>query len=271
MTGMVDIHNHVLPDVDDGADSVETSLEMLRRAQAEGVEAAVLTPHFKPEDDQEKAELHQQRFAQLQEAVTGAGILVQLFLGAEVGFRFGLAEAAGWPGIALAGSRYVLVDMPPGPLPGGLEKGMFELRTAGFRPILGHPERHRQLTGDERQLARLREQELLFQIDAGSLTGRFGQRTQAAARLLAERGWVEFVASDGHNLEKRPLALQSARQWVEETLGAAEAQLLFVDNPWRLVRGESVACREGRAGGAARRPVAKRRQGWLSRLLGTWR
>jgi protein-tyrosine phosphatase len=188
-----------------------------------------------------------------------------------VGFRFGLAEAASWPGIALAGSRYVLVDMPPGPLPGGLEQGMFELRTAGFRPILGHPERHRQLTGDEHQLARLREQELLFQIDAGSLIGRFGQRTQAAARLLAERGWVEFVASDGHNLDKRPLTLQSARQWVEEALGVAEAQLLFVDNPWRLVRDEPVACREGRAGGPARRPVAKRRQGWLSRLLGTWK
>lgn len=270
MAGMVDIHNHILPDVDDGADSVVTSLEMLRRGLAEGIEVAVLTPHFKPEDNHEKAELHQQRFAQLQEAVAASGMPVQLFLGAEVGFRFGLAEVAGWPGIALAGSRYVLVDMPPGPLPGGLEQGMFELRTAGFRPILGHPERHRQLTGDEHQLARLREQELLFQIDAGSLTGRFGQRTQAAARLLAERGWVEFVASDGHNLERRPFTLQTARQWVEEELGAEEAQLLFVDNPGRLIRGEAVACREGRAP-TRRRLAPKRQQGWLSRLLGAWK
>ncbi len=267
---MVDIHNHVLPEVDDGADSLETSLEMLRRGLEEGIEVAVLTPHFKPEDDQEKAELHQQRFGQLQEAVAAAGLPVQLFLGAEVGFRFGLAEVARWPGIALAGSRYVLVDLPPGPLPGGLEQGMFELRTAGFRPILGHPERHRQLTGDEHQLARLREQELLFQIDAGSLTGRFGQRTQEAARLLAERGWVEFVASDGHNLERRPFTLQSARQWVEEELGAEEAQLLFADNPGRLVHGESVACREGRARRPPR-PAPKQERGWLSRLLGAWK
>jgi protein-tyrosine phosphatase len=271
MAGMVDIHNHVLPEVDDGADSLETSLEMLRRGAEEGIEAAVLTPHFKPEDDQEKAELHQQRFAQLQEAAAAAGFPVQLFLGAEVGFRFGLAEVARWPGIALAGSRYVLVDLPPGPLPGGLEQGMFELRTAGFRPILGHPERHRQLTGDERQLQRLREQDLLFQLDAGSLTGRFGQRTQEAARMLAQRGWAEFVASDGHNLEKRPFTLAAARQWVEEELGPPEAQLLFADNPGRLVRGEVVALREGRAQTAARRPAAKRRRGWLSRLLGAWK
>ncbi|MBI2503359.1 MAG: hypothetical protein HYW07_09050 [Candidatus Latescibacteria bacterium] len=270
MAGMVDIHNHVLPQVDDGADSLETSLEMLRRGLQEGIEAAVLTPHFKPEDDREKAELHQQRFAQLQEAVAGAGMPIQLFLGAEVGFRFGLAEVARWPAIPLAGSPYVLVDLPFGPLPSGLEQGMFELRTAGFRPILGHPERHRQLTQDERQLERLREQELLFQLDAGSLTGRFGQRTQEAARLLAQRGWAEFVASDGHNLEKRPFTLQAARQWVEEGLGAEEAQLLFADNPWRLVRGESIACREGQARRARRRPPPRRQGGWLSRLLGAW-
>jgi protein-tyrosine phosphatase len=266
---MVDMHNHVLPQVDDGADSVETSLEMLRRGLEEGIEAAVLTPHFKPEDDQEKAELHQRRFAQLQEAVSGAGLQVQLFLGAELGFRFGLAEAARWPGIALAGSRYVLVDLPPGPMPGGLEQGMFELRTAGFRPILGHPERHRQLTGDHRQLRRLREQELLFQLDAGSLTGRFGQRTQEAARMLAQRGWAEFVASDGHNLEKRPYTLRAAYQWVEEVLGAEEAQLLFADNPRRLVRGEPVALREGRA--RRPRPAPRQRRGWLGRLLGAWK
>ena len=268
MAGMVDMHNHILPQVDDGADSLETSLEMLRCGLEEGIETAVLTPHFKPEDDREKAEVHQQRFAQLQEAVTGAGMPVQLFLGAEIGFRFGLAEVARWPGIALAGSRYVLVDLPTGPLPSGLEQGMFELRTAGFRPILGHPERHRQLTQDEHQLHRLREQELLFQIDAGSLTGRFGQRTQAAARMLVERGWAEFVASDGHNLGKRPFTLQAARQWVEEGLGAEEAQLLFADNPGRLVRGEAIALREGQARGSSGRPAPKRQQGWLSRLLG---
>ncbi len=268
MAGMVDIHNHILPQVDDGADSLETSLEMLRRGLQEGIEVAVLTPHFKPGDDQEKAELHQQRFAQLQEAVAGAGMAIQLFLGAEVGFRFGLAEVARWPGIPLAGSRYVLVDLPPGRLSGGLEKGMFELRTAGFRPILGHPERHRQLTQDEDQLQRLREQELLFQIDAGSLTGRFGQRTQKAARMLVERGWAEFVASDGHNLEKRPFTLRAARQWVEEGVGPEEAQLLFSDNPWRLVRGESIAFREGQVRRIPGRPAPERQRGWLSRLLG---
>jgi len=255
---MADIHNHVLPDVDDGADSLETSLEMLRRGLEEGIEAAVLTPHFKPEDDEEKAQLHQRRFAELQEAVQGAGMPVQLFLGAEVGFRFGLAEAARWPGIALAGSRYVLVDLPPGPLPGGLEKGMFELRTAGFRPILGHPERQRQLTGDEGKLRRMREQDLLFQVDFGSLTGRFGQRTQEAARMLAERDWAEFVVSDGYDLEKRPDTFQASRQWVEENRGAEDAQLLFLDNPWRLVRGEPAALREGRTRRAGAAPSGGR-------------
>jgi len=261
---MVDIHNHVLPQVDDGADSIQTSLEMLRRGVEEGIEAAVLTPHLKPEDGPEKEEMHRERFAQLREAVAQAGLPIQVHLGAEVAFRFGLAEAARWPSVALAESRYVLVDLPPGPMSPGLEQGLFELRTAGFKPILGHPERHRHLAGSEHQLARLREQELLFQIDAGSLIGRFGQRTQEAARMLVERGWAEFVASDGHNLDRRPFSLEKARAWVEQRLGAGEARLLFCENPGRIVRGEPVACREGR------RPPAKK-QGLLRQLLEAWR
>lgn len=262
---MVDIHNHVLPQVDDGADSIQTSLEMLRRGLEEGIETAVLTPHLKPEDGPEKEESHRQRFAQLQEAVAQAGLPVQIYLGAEVGFRFGLAEAARWPSVALAGSRYVLVDLPAGPMPSGLEQGFFELRTAGFKPILGHPERHRHLTRSERQIERLREQELLFQIDAGSLIGRFGERTQKAARMLVERGWAEFVASDGHNLDRRPFSLAPARAWVEKQLGPAEARLLFSENPGRLVRGESIACRE------ARRPPRRKKQGLFRQLLEAWR
>lgn len=104
----------------------------------------------------------------------------------------------------------------------------------------------------------MREQDLLFQVDFGSLTGRFGQRTQEAARMLAERDWAEFVVSDGYDLEKRPDTFQASRQWVEENRGAEDAQLLFLDNPWRLVRGEPAALREGRTRRAGAAPSGGR-------------
>ncbi len=76
-------------------------------------------------------------------AVAAAGLPIDLRLGAELGFRFGLDHVAADPAARLSGGAYVLVDLPPGPVSPGLEQAFFALRTAGWRPILAHPERHR--------------------------------------------------------------------------------------------------------------------------------
>ena len=165
----------------------------------------VLTPHYRPEDGPERAQQLQDYFEGFAVDVADAGIGVRVHLGAELGFRFGLAQLAQSVTVArLAGGPYVLVDLPPGPLSPGLEQAFFEIRTAGYRPVLAHPERHRELAVADR-IEQLRAQDLLLQIDAGSLRGRFGRRAQAVAICFAESGQADFVGSDWHNLEKRPL------------------------------------------------------------------
>lgn len=241
MDGLVDIHCHALPQVDDGADSVETGLEMLRRAGAEGVEEVVLTPHFRADDGLDRASLLETRHAEFAAAAAAAGVGVKVHLGAELGFRFGLAALAQSTATArLAGGTYVLVDLPPGPLSLGLEQAFFEVRTAGLRPVLAHPERHRDLARDPQRLVALRDQDLLVQINAGSLRGRFGRRAQAAAVALIEAGRVDFVASDGHDLDRRPPALRSAYEQVAAHVGVPAARRLFIDNPRRVLVGEPV-------------------------------
>ena len=166
---------------------------------------------------------------------------VRLHLGSEIGFRFNLAEVAGWPSGTLSGNgQFALIDLPMGALSPGLEQGFFEMRTAGYKPILAHPERHRQLSTSHEQLERLRDQDLHFQVNAGSFTGQFGRRAKATAEWLLEKGWVDIVASDGHDLIKRPFSLSSAYQRVSELASQDEATRLFVDNPLREIRGEPV-------------------------------
>jgi protein-tyrosine phosphatase len=239
-SGLVDIHSHVLPEVDDGAASMQMALDMLRRAESEGVSALVVTPHVRSHDEIDRNDLHARRFDELQAAVATSGIQVELFLGAELAFRFGLAEVARWSTVPLADGPYVLVDLPMGPMPTGLEQGFFELRAAGFKPILAHPERHRELATAPDQVERLRHQELLFQVDAGSFTGRFGRRAKATAETFLQMGYIEFVGSDGHDLEKRPISLQSARRLVTQACGPLEAHRLFCANPASVVKGEPV-------------------------------
>ena len=263
MAGLVDLHSHVLPQVDDGAASLEMALEMLRHGLEEGIAAALLTPHIEPEDGAEKEALHRERFAAFKEEVERAELPVELHLGAELAFRFGLAEIAGWPSGTLAETgQYALVDLPFGPLPTGMEQGFFELRTAGFKPILAHPERYRNLVREPERLQRLRQQDLLFQVNAGSLTGRFGRRAQQTAEMLLARGWVEFVASDGHDLEKRPFSLAAAYARVQTLCSEAAARRLFCENPRRVIRGEPVEAA----------PIStrqkRRRPGLLQRLFG---
>ena len=266
MASLVDLHSHVLPGVDDGSETIANSLEMLRRGLAEGIRIAVLTPHLHPHDDARKEEFHRQQFMQLQQAVREVKLDVWLHLGAEIGFRFNLAEAAGWPSGTLSGNgQYPLIDLPMGALSPGLEQGFFQLRTAGYKPILAHPERHRLLASDGEQLERLRDQDLLFQVNAGSLTGQFGRRARAAAEWLLERSWVDFVASDGHDLEKRPFSLVEAYQRVTELAGADEAERLFCRNPLQAIRGGPIEAAPAAVPGFAHRGEPK------SRGAGVWK
>lgn len=219
----------------------------------EGVDDVVLTPHYRPEDGPERAQQLQDYFEGFAVDVADAGIGVRVHLGAELGFRFGLAQLAQSVTVArLAGGPYVLVDLPPGPLSPGLEQAFFEIRTAGYRPVLAHPERHRELAADADRIEQLRAQDLLLQIDAGSLRGRFGRRVQAA-----------FVGSDGHDLEKRPLSLRSAYEQMVGLTGAEEAQRLFARNPLLCIDGKQVE--------TGPRNVARERPGmwsWLRQRLG---
>ena len=224
----------------------------------------VLTPHYRPEDGPERAQQLQDYFEGFAVDVADAGIGVRVHLGAELGFRFGLAQLAQSVTVArLAGGPYVLVDLPPGPLSPGLEQAFFEIRTAGYRPVLAHPERHRELAAAADRIEQLRAQDLLLQIDAGSLRGRFGRRAQAAAICLAESGQADFVGSDGHDLEKRPLSLRSAYEQMVGLTGAEEAQRLFARNPLLCIDGKQVE--------TGPRNVARERPGmwsWLRQRLG---
>ena len=107
----------------------------------------------------------------------------------------------------------------------------------------------------------LRAQDLLLQVDAGSLRGRFGRRAQAAAIRLTEAGKADFVGSDGHYLEKRPQLLRSAYEQVVQLAGSSEAQRLFVHNPKCVLTGDRVQAGSGHGGEKSPGLWARLRQG----------
>jgi protein-tyrosine phosphatase len=236
---VIDLHLHLLPGVDDGAQTLEQALAMARLAAADGCRALVATPHQR-RDEWSNDDAHRlaDRLAELAAKLPrdAQGSVPRLHLGGEVRVDSELLADLARPGrsgvLALAGSRYLLLEFEPegvGPEPVELVR---ELLAEGWWPIVAHPEVvpfFWESDGDP--LSRLVEAGALFQVTAMSVTGEFGKATKARVWELLRAGCVQFVASDAHRPDWRPPGLAAARQALARELGEGVAADLTVTHP----------------------------------------
>ncbi len=237
----MDIHSHILPCVDDGAKDIDESIEMIRAAIGDGIEAIVATSHVLNNLNREIDELYRNRFDQLSKRLQKENLPIQIFLGSEIMFQFGLKAVKDLKIATLDGNdKYFLIEVPMRSFPDQFEDAMFKMRAAGLTSILAHPERNAVLGNDEELVYRLANQGLLFQINASSLSPRTRSRIREAAWNMITKGLVHFIATDAHDLSSRPLILSKARDAVRKELGEETAQKLFYENPWKAIRGERI-------------------------------
>lgn len=249
---MIDLHCHILPGVDDGAESLEDAVAMCRLAAADGCVALVATPHLRRDEWTElpRAE-YSEILADLQRAV---GAKPRLFLGGEIRVDSelpGALRAAGATAPApLAGSRYLLLEFEPGgfgPEPLALVE---ELRGEGWTPIVAHPELTPFLAEEPGLLADLVEAGALAQVTAMSVTGDFGKRPRQLALEWIGEGIAHFLASDSHSPSWRPPGLTRAHEEVARRWGIAVAQRVTLANPLAVVERRPIETRESRAVGS---------------------
>ena len=230
---MVDLHAHLLPGVDDGAEALADAVRMCEIAAADGITAAVATPHQRHEwwPNADRNDLVS-RFENLLAAV---GTKIALAVGAEIRVDSELlAEVDLLPDgslLPLAGSRYLLLELPParvGPDPRAV---VHELAVAGWRPVLAHPERIPWLAEEPASFAELVERGALLQLTAMSVTGAFGKRAKECCAFLLDNDLAHFVASDAHDESKRPPVLSEAYRFIAGGWGEARARRLTEDNP----------------------------------------
>jgi protein-tyrosine phosphatase len=259
---MIDIHSHILPAIDDGAETLEESLAMARLAVAGGVTDMVCSSHSAELFEMGPQAALQARVDALQAAVDAAGIPLKLWPGMEIFLTPDtprhLAEGRAW---GLAGGRYVLVEIPYEPWPAHTEQTLFALQVAGYLPILAHPERYVAVQHDPNVLYRLVERGILAQVTTGAFDGHFGAATRRSAITLCEHGLVQILASDSHSAHdrRRLPGLREGRRVLEGLVGDARATAMTTTIPGDVLANQPVT---------PDRPPTEVARPFLSRLFG---
>jgi protein-tyrosine phosphatase len=240
---MIDIHSHILPEVDDGSRGLEESLEMCRISFRDGISTIVATPHA--HDSVHKTHnpaFLRQKVDELNTHLKGSPRIV---LGCELRFTHDVVTHVCRDKSAptIDGGPYALVEFPHQVVPLGSERALFELMSNQIRPIIAHPERNHLLMAEPERFYELVEMGVLGQVDTGSVTGQFGKKVQQTARLMLEHGLIHFIASDCHNTRNRLPGMSEAVQATAEIIGEEYAQAISKDNPAAVVEGKPIPVR----------------------------
>jgi protein-tyrosine phosphatase len=235
---MVDIHCHILPQVDDGATSWEVATEMCRMAVADGITHIVATPHANEAYVYHREE-HAARLRELQRAV---GEWPVLNLGCDFHFSFdNVQDALKTPErYSISGTPYLLVEFSDFGVSRYIHDTIYRLSAQGIVPIVTHPERNRMLQSHPESVLAFAEQGCVVQVTASSFTGNFGAGARKAAEWLLKHDAVHVIASDAHDTEHRPPVLSPGREAVAKIAGDDVARALVEGNPAAIVAGEAL-------------------------------
>lgn len=217
---MIDIHNHILPGIDDGCRSMEESLELARQAVKEGIRHIIATPHHANGRYQNEAAEVLQAVTELNQALSHEGLELQVHGGQEIRVYKELLDDLGKGKLlTLAGSRYMLLEFPSSRVPEGIEELLHELSLAGITAVIAHPERNMELSGNPARLGELIDRGALAQMTTHSINGLFGRKIQSISLDMCRWNLVHFLSSDAHSPTERSVGLQSSAKLISGKIG----------------------------------------------------
>lgn len=243
---MIDIHAHIIPGVDDGAQDLDISLAMARDAATSGVRAMIATPHCgKP--GERHANFFSQRLlnqvAELQQILWEQEIDLRLYPGMEV-FATGAFYEWLQTGklLTLAGSRYLLVEFYFDESPAYIERTLRMIQEQGLIPVVAHPERYYCVQWEPELGEKWKKQGSVLQLNRGSIQGKLGQQAMKCAWELLQNGVPQVVASDAHGHATRRPEMKSLMLELGQQLSWDYAAKLLIENPRSILRNAELDC-----------------------------
>jgi len=230
---VVDIHSHILPEVDDGPKSWDVCVAMCRAAAADGITHMVASPHANDRYHYDR-EYMQGLVDHLQQLV---GDTPKITLGCDFHLSYeNLQDAIANPARYVIGNtHYLLVEFSNYGIPQNTTDSFHKLGDHGITVIITHPERNPILRENLQRVIEWAEQGCIIQMTGSALTGFWGERTRHAAEWLLERQAVHVLATDAHDLQKRVPILSTSRDAAAHIVGDEIAEALVMGNPAAIV------------------------------------
>lgn len=236
MQKIVDMHCHILPGVDDGAKSMDMAVELLKTEYEQGVHIAILTPHFRKQMFEPDEQSVHTQFEQLCRTVDAKIPGMKLYLGCELHASMDMVEMIRKrKQFCMAGTYYVLVEFSTRDSKSYIRERLYQLLSAGYKPIIAHAERYESLMGDLDFVGELADMGALIQVNADSITGEDGRKVKKFCLKLMRNDLLDFVGSDAHNLSDRPPRLAECAAYIGKKMGEAYRDKIMLQNPLKII------------------------------------
>jgi protein-tyrosine phosphatase len=238
---MIDIHSHILPGIDDGAQNLEQAVKMAEAAVDEGITHLYATPHHRNGRYENEKNVILEQVDLLNRELLERKIPLHILPGQEIRLYKELIEDLDRDILIPLHHelKYLLIEFPSNNVPAYAAEILFELSLRNYQPIIVHPERNSEIIEDPNLLYDLIVTGALTQITASSIVGNFGKKIMNFSHELVKANMVHFIASDAHNISSRGFYLKQAYETIQKQQGI-DKRYYLQENAELVLKGENI-------------------------------
>lgn len=238
---MIDFHSHIIYDVDDGSQSIENSIEILKIAEKAGFNEIILTPHYMPNYYEVSKNDIKNKIETIREECKKEKINVTLYQANEIYITSNMVELLqNQIATTINDSKYVLFELPINEEPANLLEVIYSLLENKKVPIIAHPERYSYIQEEPNKLLELIENGILFQTNYGSIAGQFGKDAEKTAKELLQNNFIHFLGSDVHRTGYIYSQIKEIENKLRKILPQEKIKELTQINPKKVINNEEL-------------------------------
>ncbi|MBP3905931.1 MAG: hypothetical protein J6D47_03155 [Peptostreptococcaceae bacterium] len=239
---MIDIHCHILPNVDDGSESLEESIAMAKIAESEGITKIVNTSHCHFDFKYKKGNELKLELEKFNQALKEENINIEVLLGNELYYTSDLIERFDeLDFFSMNNSKYILMEFSPINFPKNIEDVIYEIKIRGYIPIIAHAERYKQVQEDVNIVLDCIKEGALIQVNASSILGKNGEKAEDTSKKLLDNNMVHFVATDAHSSNRRRPLIKDSYNYILKNYGKEVSEKLFIENPTAVIENRDIS------------------------------